>query len=64
MTAMKDKPICAGGGKYDREKSLGLRETVIELRDAALSGGHMEWAVALSHVIAWMAIVIDERWKP
>lgn len=47
---------------YNRESSLELRELIIQLRNSALDSGNMEWAVQLSHVIAWMAVVIDERW--
>jgi hypothetical protein len=47
---------------YDRQHSMALRDNVIQLRDSALSGGYMEWAVSLSHTIAWMAVVIEERW--
>lgn len=57
-----DNLIEAGGESYDREKSLELREGLIQLRDTALDHGYMEWAVMLSHVIAWMAQTIDERW--
>lgn len=51
-----------GDTDYNRESSLELREFIIQLRDSALEGGHMEWAVSLSHVIAWMAVTIDEKW--
>ena len=54
--------IEAGGENYDREKSLALRDNLIQLRDAALKNSHMEWSVVLSHLIAWMATTIDERW--
>lgn len=47
---------------YGREESMNLRGTIIQLRDTALTNGCMEWAVVLSHVIAWMAVVIDEKW--
>jgi hypothetical protein len=56
------KPIKAAAMYYDRKESLALRDNIIQLRDAALTGGHMEWAVLLSHTIAWMKVLIDERW--
>lgn len=60
---LKDpKLIEAAEDQYDREKSEGIREVIIQLRDNALAAGKFDWAVALSHGIAWMAVVMDERW--
>jgi hypothetical protein len=47
------------GMAYDRASSQELRSKVIELRDEALKQNDFEWAVNLSHVIAWMACAID-----
>lgn len=45
---------------YDRQASLDLRNAIIELRDEALKQGDFEWAVKLSHVVAWMAVAIEK----
>ncbi|MQX96109.1 hypothetical protein GHK03_07845 [Sinorhizobium medicae] len=37
-----------------------LREEVIALRDEALRQDDFEWAVKLSHVVAWMAEAMQE----
>jgi hypothetical protein len=39
-----------------------LREEMIELRDEALAQGDMNWAVKLSHVVAFMANAIEIVW--
>lgn len=60
---LKDPRIIeAADVKYDREKSEGIRKVLIQLRDNALMANKFEWAVALSHAVAWMAVVMDERW--
>lgn len=61
MKTMEDK-IEVAEMKYGREESMALRENIIQLRDSALSGGRMEWAVQLSHAIAWMQYFIDREW--
>jgi hypothetical protein len=48
---------------YDLKSSNDLRDKMIELRDAALKQGNMEWAVTLSHVIAFMMVAIDEMFN-
>ena len=45
---------------YDRKASLDLRNAVVELRDEVLTRGDFEWAVKLSHVVAWMAVAIEK----
>jgi hypothetical protein len=54
-----EKKIEFDGMAYDRASSQELRSKLIELRDEALKQADFEWAVNLSHVIAWMACVID-----
>lgn len=48
---------------YDKEASEALRNHIIALRDAALTSGHMEWAVTLSHTVAFMATAIEEMYR-
>lgn len=62
MTRIERRLIVAGGCDYDREASLALRAELIELRDEALRQNDFEWSVKLSHVIAWMAVIIDKEW--
>lgn len=47
--------------KYGKEESEELREQMIVLRNGALEQADFGWAVTLSHVIAWMDVVIKER---
>jgi hypothetical protein len=56
------KTIRAGEMNYGKAESLSLREGVIVCRDEALDQGAMTSAVFLSHVIAWMAVMIEEHW--
>ncbi len=42
---------------YDEAAILAHRERVIQMRDAALSQGAMDWAVELSHNIGILAHV-------
>ena len=48
---------------YDRLASEALRNEVIQLRDNALSAGAFGVTVVLSHVIAWMFVVMGEMEK-
>lgn len=47
---------------YDRQASLDLREEIIAIRDKALAENNWDSTVRLSHVIAWMAVMIDREW--
>lgn len=55
-------PIKAAGVDYSKFDSLALRDEVITLRDEALRQNDFEWSVKLSYVIAWMFVMIKERW--
>lgn len=44
---------------YSKEEVAGLREVVIELRNAALEAANFDYAVSLSHVVAVMSIVLE-----
>jgi hypothetical protein len=57
------RPLIVGDIEYNKEESLALREEIIVLRDEALKQAEFEWAVKLSHVVAWMAIIIEERFN-
>ncbi len=59
---MTARPIKVAEMDYDKKESLELRTEMIVLRDEALHQGDFNWSVKLSHVIAWMAVVIEERW--
>jgi hypothetical protein len=56
---------------YGPEESQALRERLIEIRDKELNSNHhgvpdFGNVVALSHVIAWMAVTmvaLDTTWK-
>lgn len=50
------------GQNYGREEALELRKNLIQLRDAALTIGQMEWAVHLSHAVGLWACMIDHIW--
>jgi hypothetical protein len=54
----------AGEHNYSKADSEALRETVIKLRDEALLQNDFEWAVKLSHVVAWMASAIEIVYPP
>jgi hypothetical protein len=56
------KTIGFGDTEIDKEGAEELREEMIELRDEALAQGDMNWAVRLSHVVAFMANAITEIW--
>lgn len=45
---------------YNKEFAGSLRESCITLRDAALSAGRFDWAVSLSHVIAFITVMSEE----
>lgn len=47
---------------YDRETSLGLRQAVIEIRDAAMlqMPEAASVVVTLTHVIGWMHTAIEQ----
>lgn len=50
------KPIPEIAGQtYGKDEILGLRDGVIQMRDAALEQGAMDWSVYLSHTIALLA---------
>lgn len=54
------KQIGFDGMAFGPDEIEANRQTLIQLRDVALQGGHMEYAVALSHTIAILAFVIEE----
>jgi hypothetical protein len=54
------KRYVSGDDVYDLRDVDGMRELLIELRDAALSIGDMERAVGLSHCIKLLALIIKE----
>lgn len=45
--------------RYTAAQGEGMREEMIKLRDHALEQASFEWAVTLSHVIAFMAQSIE-----
>lgn len=49
-----------GGQRWDKEALTSQRESIIQLRDAALTAGMMDWAVIISHEVAILAHVIEE----
>jgi len=59
---LNESTIEVAGQQYGAAASLELRSTMIELRNGALSQNEMGWAVTLSHVIAWMAVMIKATW--
>ena len=48
---------------YFKSDTEELRNEVIALRDEALKQGDMYWAITLSHVIAFMAVALEEMYK-
>lgn len=50
------------GQDYNRKEALELRDVLIELRDHALKGGQMDWAVHLSHAVGLWACMINHIW--
>lgn len=46
--------------RYTAAQGEGLREDVITLRNYALEQSDFDWAVLLSHVIAFMAQSIEQ----
>ena len=58
------KTIKAAEMDYAKEDSEELRKEMIFLRDEALKQGDMEWSIKLSHVVAWMAVAMEEIYKP
>lgn len=53
-------PKTTDGVTYDAAAIRDLRESVIEMRDAALANSAFDWAVSLSHVVAVLAHYADE----
>jgi hypothetical protein len=56
------KVIGSGETSYTREDAEAMRLGLITLRDAALDAAMFEWAVSLSHTIAFLAVASDEIW--
>ena len=54
--------IEVAGVPYNREESEHLRQRIIDLRNGALEQNSFDWAVTLSHVIGWMAVMMEEKW--
>lgn len=54
------KILGTGDTAVDRAGAVALREEMIELRDGALAQNDFQWAVTLSHVVAFMANAIEE----
>jgi hypothetical protein len=61
-TLSESKMIGTGDTAVDKEGAVELREAMIKLRDGALEQGDFQWAVTLSHVVAFMANAIEEIW--
>jgi hypothetical protein len=53
------KPFLIDDQLLDADAIEGLRENLIQLRDAALTAGQMDWAVSLSLSIAVFAKLIE-----
>lgn len=49
------------GVDYSPEGVESVRQGLIQLRDAALDQGEMEWAVLLSHTIAYLVDYADAK---
>lgn len=56
------KTIGSGDTSYTMEDVEKMREGLITLRDAALKAAMFDWAVSLSHTIAFLAVARDEIW--
>lgn len=54
------QPRNIDGIVYNKEFANSLRESCIVLRDAALSASNFDWAVSLSHVIAFITVMSEE----
>jgi hypothetical protein len=61
---VKQKVLKAAEMDYSKQDSEALRQEMIELRNAALEQGDLEWSVKLSHTVAWMAVAIEEIYAP
>lgn len=57
---MATEPKVLDGTTYDRDAIEGLRESAIEMRDAALKADAFDWAVSLSHIVAVLGFYRDE----
>ena len=63
MSLLKEgERIGSGETSYNREDAERLRSSLIELRDGALEAAAFDWAVSLSHSIAFMAVAIAAIW--
>lgn len=60
---MSTQRIGEGDTSFTAEDVEELRTGLIELRDSALGAGIFEWAVQLSHTIAFMAVAKRELFK-
>lgn len=62
MTRPPGGKIGSGETEYGSEDVDKMRVGLITLRDAALDAAMMEWAVSLSHTIAFLAVAREEIW--
>lgn len=63
VLAAEEPLLAAGGANYDRRSALELRSSMVQLRDAALKEGQMEWSVVISHMIALWSEMVDQIWE-
>lgn len=57
-----NKTIGRGDTTFDKDNAIALREDIITLRDAALQTEAADWAVTLSHCVAFMHHAIQYIW--
>lgn len=48
------------GVSYTKEFVSELKESTITVRDAALEHDRLDWALALSHIITCLSLLIEE----